>query len=1014
MKRLLVLALSLTACQTAAPLNQGVTVPSARSTQVQAEPAPLSATLRTQGRTVTLNVQMGSPFRTQALNCNENSDEGPTTQITQFRATLTGVGIDGTRYPSEAATDGVFSNSGCTQNSTVTFADVPVGVARVITLEGLNAAGDTLPNSQIKAVFHFVDPSTPLTQNVNPRTTPAALLVEQLLGNANFPAQRQAHLVGKLNLSTLQSLLDILTGVTGSVPGDYAFTHPPGLLKLDLLRAYLEDHSTDPNLAMMSLQSDTGAHNTYRDAGGMLIGKVIGLRVGSQVRLRYNDLSSLEAHLGSATNSEMDFTLPGTQSGSHTLEVMQKYLSNPAYTVSQTLTHDAEGVLIDMSPPETPSWAQANGPFGGILTGLATSPQIAGDPLLYAASETGGVYVSSDAGANWGLASTGLNSLQVTAVLAKPLSQEAYAATPGTIYKTTDAGANWTPVHTAPGLRVNRFSFNSDLSQIYAATNDGLRQSLDGGNSWTAVNGMGGLLVGLDMRNVVHYVDAIPANSRFFAASSGKVYSATDGTDWAEVYDVGTDKTIEALTLTSTPAHLVIGVQGLLGSEVSYASPTNPSTWNDYGYPNFATAVPGAQITTLETDASGKVLLGTRNRAAWSTVSSTAPWQHLPSPEPLPPDLGVINQPHITSIVASGTNPLVTTFGGGVSELVGSDWQTRNHGLHATYITALAQHPSNPSFLAAATRGGGVFLSYDAGSSWVPKHDGLYNHLGERKVRSLAFDANGNLYAGTQGAGVRVLQNPASCYETTPASDWQWHAVADAGLPSNPLVQALAAVDGQLIAGLAAEEGHTATGLFRISQPSFSTCSSGPSVGSWGGDLLSAANVYSLQVKPGGSTGAWQIFAGLSGGNLRKSSDSGATWGSAFSTGLTSAVIGLAASPDIPNRLYAVAYTGGGVARSNDGGLTWSSANTGLPPGRVKSVATFRYNANQVLVGLESGGIYRSTTGGLGTWLPFNMGHAAFEMGAFPALLTDNASTTGFVLTGTSGMGVWKHNVVIP
>jgi hypothetical protein len=347
---------------------------------------------------------------------------------------------------------------------------------------------------------------------------------------------------------------------------------------------------------------------------------------------------------------------------------------------------------------------------------------------------------------------------------------------------------------------------------------------------------------------------------------------------------------------------------------------------------------------------------------------------------------------------------LVATQGGGVSQLSTSVATESNAGLQGQYITAFAQHPSNSSTVAAATKGGGVFLSTDGGSSWTVTNQGLVSDVRERDVRSLAFDANGNLYAGTEGAGVRVLANPVAC---STELGWEWQAF-DGAFPSNASVHALLAADGQIFAGLASDGAFTASGLHKTAQATLN-CNDPPiSPAPWSTDFLGGANVYSLAVKSPGSVGTWQLVAGLNAGQIRKSTDSGATWGSAVGTGLTGPILGVfSGASDIASRLYAIGYTNQGVARSNDGGTTWVNAGTGLPNARVKSISGFRLNANHLLVGLESGGVYQTIDGGA-SWSALNSAEPPFGKLAFPALWVDQSSTAAFVLGGTSGMSAWR------
>ncbi|MBM4162119.1 MAG: hypothetical protein FJ217_13610 [Ignavibacteria bacterium] len=99
------------------------------------------------------------------------------------------------------------------------------------------------------------------------------------------------------------------------------------------------------------------------------------------------------------------------------------------------------------------------------------------------------------------------------------------------------------------------------------------------------------------------------------------------------------------------------------------------------------------------------------------------------------------------AVSASG-NVFAGTRGGGVflSTDNGTSWTQVNTGLTNTSVWALAVGGTN---LFAGTLGGGVFLSTDNGTSWSAANTGLTN------TTVMAFAVSGlNLFAGTLGRGV--------------------------------------------------------------------------------------------------------------------------------------------------------------------------------------------------------------------------------------------------------------------
>ncbi|WP_054692221.1 WD40/YVTN/BNR-like repeat-containing protein [Geotalea toluenoxydans] len=88
------------------------------------------------------------------------------------------------------------------------------------------------------------------------------------------------------------------------------------------------------------------------------------------------------------------------------------------------------------------------GPWGGdVECLLAVSPSI-----LYAGTQNGGVFKSSDGGAHWVAVNNGLGNPTVFALAVDPAAPaNLYAATYGNgIYKSLDAGSSWSRLAASP------------------------------------------------------------------------------------------------------------------------------------------------------------------------------------------------------------------------------------------------------------------------------------------------------------------------------------------------------------------------------------------------------------------------------------------------------------------------------------------------------------------------------------------------------------------------------------
>ncbi len=145
------------------------------------------------------------------------------------------------------------------------------------------------------------------------------------------------------------------------------------------------------------------------------------------------------------------------------------------------------------------------------------------------------------------------------------------------------------------------------------------------------------------------------------------------------------------------------------------------------------------------------------------------------------------------------------------------------------------------------------------------------------------------------------------------------------------------------------------------------------------------------------------LYAGLVGAGVFKSSDGGGNW-MQVNNGLSdTSVYALAIDPETPTSLYA--GTPSGVFKSTDGGASWSATNQGLArEGLSASVAALAIDpetTTNIYAGTASG-IFKSTDGG-GTW---SLGTDPTQLWGVAALTIYQGSTTN-LYAGAVG-GVYK------
>ncbi len=167
-----------------------------------------------------------------------------------------------------------------------------------------------------------------------------------------------------------------------------------------------------------------------------------------------------------------------------------------------------------------------NGPVGGEVNAVLVDPS--SSSVLYAATTPGGVFRSSNAGATWAAANTGLFDTNTYALAADPSAAGTlYVGTDAGVFKSTDGGARWTAANNGlPALQVRALGIDPlNTTTVYAGLSRfGVYMSTDGGATWVERNqGLGELLI------LTLAID--PGNPQILYAGteSRQVFKSTDG-----------------------------------------------------------------------------------------------------------------------------------------------------------------------------------------------------------------------------------------------------------------------------------------------------------------------------------------------------------------------------------------------------------------------------------------------------------------------------------------------------
>jgi len=196
---------------------------------------------------------------------------------------------------------------------------------------------------------------------------------------------------------------------------------------------------------------------------------------------------------------------------------------------SQTLYYGTQKVYKTTNAAE--NWTAispdlSNGPYAGNLDfGTVTTINVSpiNSNVIYAGTDDGNLWKTSDGGANWTKISDALPNRWITKVLASrndvntlyvTFSGYRYGEDDGHVYKSTDSGENWADISgTLPDIPINDIE-QDQYGNLFLGTDIGVLSSLDNGANWEPF--------GENMPSVV-------VNDLFIHEASEYMYAATYG-----------------------------------------------------------------------------------------------------------------------------------------------------------------------------------------------------------------------------------------------------------------------------------------------------------------------------------------------------------------------------------------------------------------------------------------------------------------------------------------------------
>ncbi len=366
-------------------------------------------------------------------------------------------------------------------------------------------------------------------------------------------------------------------------------------------------------------------------------------------------------------------------------------------------------------------WVQSNGPYGGSITAMAGTGN-----LVFASSFYGGIFRSTNNGANWTEVSYGIPSERISDIVISGTNIFAGTKMDG-VYMSSDSGTTWNAVNNGLQWATDIASLALSGNDLFAGTGSGVYRSVNNGTSWIKFsNGLPSLFPNI--------VEIKSSGSNIFAVIQGYgIYKSTNnGVLWAPV-NSGIIDSGDINYIAIDGNRIVCSGTFLSGIYLS----------NDLGvswvHKNVPAIVPDVDAVWIEgteiicSSNSGNIIKSVDTGNTWSLITA-----------------GLDNKT-VDNYLKTGTSLFVGTLNGGIYRSLdgGLTWVQTNNGLIASLIMSMAVLDS---VIFVGTYNDGIFASNDVGNSWTHLTSGVVNE----PVLSMATK-DSFLYVGT---GNFLLRSP--------------------------------------------------------------------------------------------------------------------------------------------------------------------------------------------------------------------------------------------------------------
>lgn len=434
------------------------------------------------------------------------------------------------------------------------------------------------------------------------------------------------------------------------------------------------------------------------------------------------------------------------------------------------------GAMAQTSPwqPVGPSLFPVD--ISGQINGIGRTTQVVFHPTdnqkMYAASASGGLWLSTDAGASWTVSGTDtqLPYTQCASVCVDYTNDQILYLGTGDpnyysegygVYKSLDGGQTWSAATNGMGTRmaVDILMHPSNHLTLVAATNDGIFKTTDGGANWVEKFGSG------DFTQMV-YQPVTTGTPKIYAVTHSKFYYSTDwGDTWTLVNAglTGSGGLADGCRIAVSAANPNVVYVGTVHDEGTIFKSTDAGLTFTNVYHN-----PAQSLTGYDTNGGGQgnynfcivanplnaneLFLGSHN--IWRSTDGGVNWTQLTNWwEKVHTDM------HQMLFSPYAPTTLLNVNDGGIWKTTnsGNTWTNYCDGLGATECYHAATSNATPQLVSIGTQDNGELYYYNGdwktnrGGDWGARM--WYDYVGNGRVY---YDDGERRNTSNQGGAVSV------------------------------------------------------------------------------------------------------------------------------------------------------------------------------------------------------------------------------------------------------------------